>query len=223
MIVLGIETATSICSVGLTDENGFLAECRIDRGTVHAERLPVLIENILTDTGISSKEIHGIAVSLGPGSFTGLRIGLALAKGLAMGWEKPLIGVPTMNGLVFSAPRILTHACVLLTARKGEFYLGIFQIQKENWILEGEIEVVETDEILQCLPAQPTLILGEGAIKLQQRIQDKRPKDVFLSGRFSLPSGFSVAEKGMTLFAEGKVSDVDSLVPLYVKRFQGVA
>lgn len=223
MIVLGIETATSVCSVCLSGENGFLAEYRIDRSTVHAERLPILTENILTDTDISPGDISGIAVSLGPGSFTGLRIGLGLAKGLALGWGKSLIGVPTMDGLVSSAPRIVSYACVLLSARKGEFYLGLFKNQQEEWQWEGKIQIVETDDVFHHLPSESILMLGDGAVMLRPILQEKLSHAVFLPEYHTLPSGFGIAETGKALLRVGKVSEIDSLSPLYIKRFQGVA
>lgn len=223
MIVLGIETATSVCGVGLSGEDGLKADYRVNQGAIHAERLPVLVQNILQDAGVSPEDISGIAVSLGPGSFTGLRIGLGLAKGLAMGWGKPLIGVPTMAGLIFSAPRVCKRVCILLTARKGEFYLGLFQNQKENWVSEGDIQTVETEDVFNQLPEESILFLGEGAVTHQKMLQEKLKNAVFISETFSLPSGFGVAEKGKSLLKAGKVSDIDSLVPLYIKRFQGVA
>ena len=223
MIVLGIETATSVCSVGLSGEQNLMADYRVNQGMIHAERLPILITNMLKDIGISTEDVGAIAVSLGPGSFTGLRIGLGLAKGLALGWDKPVIGVRTMDALVVNAPLVTKYACILLTARKGEFYLGIFKNQGENWISEGDIRTVETEEVWSQLPGESVLLLGDGAVSHRMMLRQKMKNAVFLPDIYSLPSGSRVAAKGELLHKSGEFSDIDSLVPLYIKRFQGVA
>ena len=98
MNILAIETATNVCAAAVvTDTESF--EERTEERYIHAERILGMIDNVLKQSGLQGSEIDGIAVSIGPGSFTGLRIGLSAAKGLAYGWQKPMIGISTLEGL----------------------------------------------------------------------------------------------------------------------------
>jgi len=222
MIILGIETATQICAVGLTGEKGFITDYRLQRGTIHAEHLPGAIETVTADAGISIHEIDGIAVSIGPGSFTGLRIGLSMAKGLALGLDIPLIEVPTLDGIVSQIPGYCGWACVLLLARKGEFYQGLYRWNEDGWLLNRPYQVVQEEKIGVDFPKSEILFLGEGLSYCQEIIQQRIKKARFLSPVQSFASGYAVAEKGRIRLLEGKTSDIDTIAPLYLKKFQGV-
>ena len=223
MKILGIETATQICGVGLAGDEGFLSDYRLYRGAIHAEHLPKAIEAVIKDAGISVEDLDGIAVSIGPGSFTGLRIGLGMAKGLAMGLEKPLVAVPTMDGIVFQAPGYCQWACVMVIARKREFYQGLYRWNKDSWELEKPYRVVSDEKIGDELPEGEILFLGEGDAYWREKIQKRIRGAHFLSPTLSLPSGYAVAETGRRLLLEGQIADIDTLVPLYLKKFQGIA
>ena len=223
MIVLGIETATQICSVGLAGEEGFIADSRRSGKTIHAEHLPNAVESVLRDAGIASEALDGIAVSIGPGSFTGLRIGMGMAKGLAYGWDKPLVAVPTMDGLVSQVPGCIGWACVLLVARREEVYRGIYRWEGNSWKLSNGYRVIAVKNIVQGIPDHEILFLGEGATCHQKIIQQQIERAHFPPAEQPLPSGYCVAAKGRELLKQGKVADIDTLVPMYLKRFQGVA
>ena len=223
MMVLGIETATDLCGVGLAGDEGFVADYRLLRGHVHAEHLPAAVEKVLKDAGLLPKEIDGIAVSIGPGSFTGLRIGLGMAKGMAFGLDKPLVAVPTMDGLVSQVPGLCEWACVMLIARKGEVYQGLYRWEKGSWGMVGRYKVVQEEKIGEGFPEGEVLFLGEGTTCHRETIQERTGGARFLPPVYSLPSGYGVAEKGMELLQKGEVAEIDKLVPLYLKRFQGVA
>ncbi len=223
MIVLGIETATSLCGVGLTGDEGLIADYKLLRGTIHSEHLPLAIERIIKEAGITPNAIDGIAVSIGPGSFTGLRIGLGVAKGLAFGLSKPLIAVHTMDGLIAPIPRICEWACVLLIARKGEVYQGFYQWADRFWERKDEYKIILEKKIGFGLPKTDVLFLGEGSLKYQSKIKKRVKGARFLAPVHSLPSGYNIAEKGRQWLIKGETADIDTLVPLYIKRFQGIA
>ena len=220
MIVLGIESATSVCGVGLATEDKPIADYRLNIGTVHAEWLPEAVKNMLEDVGILGEELDGIAVSVGPGSFTGLRIGLGLAKGLAFGWDKPLIAVPTMAGLISQIPPLCETACVLISARKGECYLGVYHWQ-DGWKPANNPTTVQETDILGKLPDDAIIFIGEAALRCRKLLKNM-PGAQFPPLSLMLPSGYGVASTGIQLLKSGKISDIDTAVPYYVKRFQGV-
>ena len=99
MIVLGIETATAVCAVALVDDDVVRAERRYEIPQAHSEKLMECVDDCLKSAGLALSSIDGIAISIGPGSFTGLRIGLSVAKGLAFATDKPVVGVPTLEAL----------------------------------------------------------------------------------------------------------------------------
>jgi tRNA threonylcarbamoyladenosine biosynthesis protein TsaB len=223
MKVLGIETATSICSVGLSSEQGFMAEYRLRGGYNHAEQLPAAVQNVLQGSGLNLADVDGIAVSIGPGSFTGLRIGLGLAKGLAYGSGKPLLAVPTMDALIYPVQVQCVLACVLIIARKDEVYLGLYKSLHGEWKPKGDPRIVPIEKIGEELPESEILFIGEGSFKYSEIIKQKVKKCCFIPSYYSMPSGYSVAAKGLQFLRIGHIADTNSLVPQYIKRFKGVA
>jgi tRNA threonylcarbamoyladenosine biosynthesis protein TsaB len=226
MLVLGIETATSICGVGLVKGTSFIGEYRLLRSTIHAEQMPPAVQTLLQDSGYHAKDLDGIAVSMGPGSFTGLRIGMGVAKGLAFALAKSIIPVPTMEAMVWQIPRNYTWACVLIPARKDEFYQGIFQSKPEGWERVGEVTTVSGQNIMNTLPAGDTVLLGDRTIFQKEGFIRLHKNDgeihVFPQPHY-LPSGYAVAALGAEYLKAGHVADSDELIPFYLKRFQGVA
>ena len=221
-MILGIETATLICGVALADDSGLVADYRLHRGLSHAEILPTVVERVMAEAGIDKDVISGIAVSCGPGSFTGLRIGIGFAKGLTLGWSKPMLTVPTMDGMVAVLPGVAEWACVLLKARKGEAYRGLYRWSGSNWITEEEIRTVMDSEISDGLRDGPVVFLGEGAEMYRAGILETIQNARFVTSSLTHPSGYGVALAGLHLLKEGKTVDPDSAVPMYIKRFQGV-
>ena len=222
MIVLGIETSTSLCGVGLADESGLIADYRLIRGFAHAEQLAGAAQKILSDAEIQFQDLSGVAVSIGPGSFTGLRIGLGFAKGLAFSHDLPLMAVPTSSGLIATIPPLASTACALLVARKGEVYRGVYVWQGSAWCIQQDVEAVAAGAICDGLPEGDVLFIGPGVLAHRDEIASFA-RAVFLDDVYSHPTGYGVAAVGRTMLAAGQTSDLDSLVPTYLKRFQGVA
>ena len=165
-------------------------------------------------------------ISIGPGSFTGLRIGLGVAKGLTMASNKPLIPVKTMDALVWQLPGYCPYACVLIPARKGEFYQGIFRSHDGEWKCEGDIQTVMEENFGNSLPSGDIILIGESAgLNKKSRDTWQINKSVIhvLPPFFTMPSGYAVARLGENLLKNGCTANNDDLVPFYLKRFQGVA
>lgn len=130
MIALGIETSSRVCSVGLADESGSLGMRSLAADTVHSEQLLHLTNELFKSTGKDLRDIGCIAVSSGPGSFTGLRIGFSSAKGLSFATGRPIVVVPSFHALAFTLAESLqgdANILVALDAKKGDFYTGMFR------------------------------------------------------------------------------------------------
>ena len=162
-VLLALETATMCGSVAIVTGSRCVAEISLQTGETHSRRLLAGIDRLLQETAVTWTDIDGIAVSLGPGSFTGLRIGLATAKGLAMSAGVKLIGIGTLDGLaaqLFGAGDILI--CPVLDARKKEVYCAFYRCDPQGMPkLQGEYQVM-APEILCGKIAGPVIMLGDG-------------------------------------------------------------
>ena len=222
MIVLGIETATSVCSVGLAGDSGLIAESRLIREHSHAEVLSTMADNVCEAAKVPLKTVDGIADSNGPGSFTGLRIGLGYAKGLAFGAERKFITIPTLEAMIWPIAPVCSWACVLLVARKGEAYRGVFHWENGQWVKDRDHKIVSEDAPAQALPDERILFVGNGSRQFEA-ILKKDKRVVLLDQGYDYPSGYSVAALGRERLMAGESANLDEAVPQYLKRFQGVA
>ncbi|MCR4443081.1 MAG: tRNA (adenosine(37)-N6)-threonylcarbamoyltransferase complex dimerization subunit type 1 TsaB [Peptococcaceae bacterium] len=220
MLVLGIESSTPVASVALVSAGGLKGEMTLNTGLTHSEQLLPLIDDLLRQTGCSLDKVEGIAVAGGPGSFTGLRIGMATAKGLAQGRGIPLAGVPTLKALAYrnAAGRGLVSA--LLNARRQEVYAALFRF--------------EDNALKQVLPAcaisplqwagkldeygEPVVLAGDGAAvyrEIWEKVLGSRA--VFLPPVFSIASAASVAWLGREKLMDGQSDDLYRLKPDYIR------
>ncbi|MBN1894932.1 tRNA (adenosine(37)-N6)-threonylcarbamoyltransferase complex dimerization subunit type 1 TsaB [bacterium] len=221
MRTLGMDTSGPFCTVGTAGDAGLIAELTVHAGRNLAEKLPDLVNRVLSDSGIRGQDLDGIAVSIGPGSFTGLRIGLGFAKGLAFGWDRPLLAVPTMDGLMRRVPSVFSRAAVAIPSRKTEVYLGLFRPGESGWTIEGEIKVRENDRITSGLPPGDIAMLGEGMSVLRRK-DGLHSRFHLMPVESSIPSGVLIAEMGIELLKRGVIADAHGLAPMYIKRFKGI-
>ena len=126
MLVLAVESATNVASAALVSGTQVVAEFNLNDSKTHSEKLMPLVAQVMEFSGVSLQDLDGIAVSIGPGSFTGLRIGLASVKALAFFYDKPVVGIPTLDGLARSVVSAEGLLCPVLTARKDEIYCALY-------------------------------------------------------------------------------------------------
>lgn len=165
MTVLGIETATLVCGAALSDDGRVLADRWVELRNVHAERLMSLVDEALRGVGLPA--VDAIAVSAGPGSFTGLRVGVSVAKGLAFAAGKPLVAVPTLTAIAERAARESVEGELivpLLDARQGEVYYQLFRREK-GAVACGEPAAGRVDEVLAQVAGKDVLFTGEAAAR----------------------------------------------------------
>lgn len=216
MTILGIETATPICSTALVKDDTLLAEYRLNIKNAHAGVLVGAIEIILRDAKVKLQELSGIAVSIGPGSFTGLRIGLSVAKGLALPDSIPLAAVPTLAALASKAPVSDGVICPLIRSRAKEFYAALYQRHRFEDKQIEDVQVLQLDALREFIPEHAMLIGDIDALQSQKfDVSDfqKSPK------QFSLLSGYTIARLGARLVSEGRTENLDTIEPLYYQDF----
>jgi len=152
-MILAIETATEVCSTALVHNGKVLGERSVKEKNIHSERLLLLVDDVLTETQISKDQLNAIAISIGPGSFTGLRIGLSTAKGLALALGIPIIAVPTLDGIAESYRRSRsTEAeekfCAMIDAKRDEAFYTFYSITQNDVILQSEYAIKSKEEII---------------------------------------------------------------------------
>ena len=217
MIVLGIETSSLHGGVAVVGAEGLVAECILNLEVTYSERLLPAVERVLADAGLTVEDLGGLAVAIGPGSFTGLRIGLSTAKGLAAASGTPLVGVPTLKALAWSHPLSRYPICPILDARKGEVYCAMFR-----WA-HGEFEQVMADAALPPAAlaariAEPTLFVGDGVAAYGRFLAGALgPRAVFAPPSLSGARPVAVAALGRDRLLRGERDDPAALVPSYLR------
>lgn len=219
-MLLAIETATLASGVALATADKLVAEIIVQTKKTHSERLMPHIEQLLELGQVAKADITAIAVSIGPGSFTGLRIGLATAKALAYVWNVPVIGVSTLAALAYACPAPNSLICPLLDAQKGNVYQAVYRWEKG--ILQEVIppRVIAHQEAINELAGQPlpVIMLGEGAVLFQEAIVAAADPIELAPPHIILPRAGSVALLGHQLLKQGIRHDVMTLEPLYIRR-----
>ncbi len=163
MLTLGIDTATKVCTVALAEGEKILASYEINMGMTHSEGLVPQMEQLFQRTGIAKKDLELIAVSRGPGSFTGLRIGLATAEAMAYGLHIPMIAVSTLEVLAYNLPAENVLLVPVLDAQKGNFYRALYEWKNGELMEVAPVEILAGKALCEQLMQydKATIILGE--------------------------------------------------------------
>ena len=215
-LVLGIETATAYGSVALWADRGLEGELVLHNPRSHSERILPSVQLLLQQKGAVTGDLAAVAVSIGPGSFTGLRIGLAAAKGLAFSLGIPLYGVPTLEALAAGAagPALL---CPVLDARRGEVFAALFAWEGGELVRKASERVTTPQELVVGLP-RGTVLVGEIPPSLRSLAKSRRGKALFCSPPGQcFPRASHVALRGASMRREGRPSEAETLLPLYLR------
>ena len=217
MKLLTIQTATPAGSVALTDGERLLGELFLDSRQPAGTWLMTAVEHLLVSAGLRVGALDGFGVTIGPGSFTGLRVGLATAKGLAIATGKPLAGVSTLETLALQAPHSALPVCALLDARKKEVYAGCFQWQ-DGWPRPlGEERVLPPERLLAELHEQ-MLFVGDGAVAYRTLIvRQLGPRAHFLPAVYAAPRASHAAQLALRQFAVGEALPAAQVNPRYLR------
>lgn len=218
MNILLLETATQICSVALERNGKLLTEIHSDEPNAHSSRLSVFIEQIFKETGLAMNTLDAVCVSSGPGSYTGLRIGVSSAKGICYALGKPLLAVPTMQNMAayyfHLHPDYNGLVCPMIDARRMECYTAIYS--RDGVVKETTAEVIEAGIYDNWLNKSTVTFIGDGAEKTRQLLSI-HPNALY-------DTSFQISAAGMAELAEAKMQkgefeDVAYFEPFYLKDF----
>lgn len=218
MTVLGIETSTAVCSVGLSNEFGLQSEKSIVESHIHSEKLLTLIQELCNERKTKLQQLDGVAVSIGPGSFTGLRIGLSTAKGLCLALGKPLVAIPTFASVANSAA-ILYKECgrviVCIDAKQREYYIGMYE-QNNGSIREVlSVRIGDLSTVFDAADTLKTVILTDSVKEIKKEFGDS----IIVEDVFSCCRGDVVAFMAKERLNARENDAWEQLEPLYLKDF----
>lgn len=223
MQLLAIESAAMTASAALLKDGRVAAEYTVDFKKTHSQTLLPMIDEIVSMTETDLKELDAIAVSEGPGSFTGLRIGSATAKGLALALGKPIIPVPTLAAMAWVCWGSAVPVCPMMDARRGQVFTGLYRFDGS-----GQMEtvydqrIVMLDEWLEELKkvGRPVLFLGDGAAVFEQEIRAALADCRMAPAHMSRQRAAAVGALGERLFSQGVCQTAAEHAPCYLRKSQ---
>ncbi len=213
-MLLAVDTSTAQVGLALYDGSQVIAEYAWRSSQRHTVELAPAIQELLARCGVTMDDLQALAVALGPGSFTSLRVGLSLVKGLALARGLPLIGVPTLDILAAAQPAARLPLAVVLQAGRGRLALGWYKHSKDGWRAKGPARVVTVEALAEEVTA-PVLICGELTAEERQKLVVK-PEIQIVSPARALRRPAILAELAWGRWQAGSVDDEATLAPIYL-------
>lgn len=223
MKILGIDSSGLVASAAIADEKNIIAEFTVNNKQTHSQTLLPMIEKVVDMSGIELEQIDAIAIAAGPGSFTGLRIGSATAKGIGLALKKPVVSVPTLEGLAYRVSVFDGIICPIMDARRNQVYTGIYKMDKGNLVCLSEQKAVDIHEIIEELEKydEKVIFLGDGVEVQRETIEKEFKKEYcFAPIHLSKQSAAAVAVLGDIYFNQGMAEDAAEHKPIYLRKSQ---
>ncbi len=217
-LILNIETATQVCSVGLSEGNRILSIRESHDKNSHAAKLTVFCEEVLHEAGKEMKDLEAIAVSMGPGSYTGLRIGVSTAKGFCYALDIPLIAIPTLQSMALGALSSIDKkealCCPMIDARRMEVYTALYD-QHNKEVRKTEALIIDEGSYDIEIAENPIYFFGDGAEKCKDILEPKGMN--YVDGIH--PSAQNMAHLSAEKFRSENFEDLAYFEPYYLKDF----
>lgn len=223
MKILTLDTSSIVASVAIGDEEKLIAEYTINHKKTHSQKLLPMIEEVLERCELKTKDIDLFGVSLGPGSFTGLRIGITTVKVMAQALNKPVVGVSSLEGLAYNIPFFDGLICPIIDAQRESVYSAIYSWEgdKLNTVKQGD--VLEVKDLLKHVKDlnKKTIFLGDGLNRFKDQIQEELPSiSIFPNSSLVLPRASSILEIVRSKSKQGLVSEAKDILPIYMRKSQ---
>ncbi len=217
--IISLETSTKICSVALSQNGEILANIDLSIEHAHSEKLTLLIKDSIAYAGLSLNDIDAFAVAMGPGSYTGLRIGVATVKGFCYALEKPLLAINTLEAMAYQLTGIITDdywLCPMLDARRMEVYCAIYD-KELNSILPTCAKIIDENSFQEQLASKPILFFGNGAAKCKPKMAPNI-RTHFLN-QLIHPSAKTIGILAERAYQKKQFENLAYFEPFYLKEF----
>ncbi len=216
-LILSIETATTNCSVALAMDGIVLSECAVNEGYSHSEKLTLLVIDVLKSAGKNLEDVDAFAVSSGPGSYTGLRIGISTVKGFCFALDRPLISIGTLEAMAYGMQKLAPGnvLCAMIDARRMEVYCGVYSSSLEV-LQEPKAIVVEKEFQSAFRTTQKLVLAGDGADKCTELFSGDTSIEIV---KGFMPKAAFLATLAEAKFKAGDFENVGLFEPFYLKEF----
>ena len=222
MLVLSVDSSYSTATCALIKDDKILAEINLNDKKQHSVILMHLIDSILKEYEIDINDIDAFIISRGPGSFTGLRIGMATLKGLAFASKKPLISVSTLDALAYNSISFQGIICPIMDALRDNIYTCLYKNENNNLTPLIKEQCLNINELVTILKEQtlPIIFVGDGVAKHKEFLQENIPNSLFAPNHSNFPKASSVGELGIKKINDGVIENIDSINPIYLRKSQ---
>ncbi|MCI5587134.1 MAG: tRNA (adenosine(37)-N6)-threonylcarbamoyltransferase complex dimerization subunit type 1 TsaB [Lachnospiraceae bacterium] len=223
MKILGIDSSGIVASAAIADEKNIIAEFTVNNKQTHSQTLLPMIDMVVKMSGVKLEEVDAIAVAAGPGSFTGLRIGSSTAKGLGLALKKPIVPIPTLDGLAYRLAATDGIICPIMDARRNQVYTAIYRMEDGELRRLSEQKAVDIHEIMEELEeyGEKVTFLGDGVDVHRQTIEAEfKGKCYFAPEHMAKQSAGAVAALGIVYFGQGKTETAAEHKPIYLRKSQ---
>ena len=212
-MLLSVDTSTTQVGLALYDGTNVIAEYAWRSSQRHTTELAPAISELLTRCGLTMEDIKALGVALGPGSFTSLRVGLSLVKGLALSKNIPVIGIPTLDVLAYAQPASKVPLICAIQAGRGRFAFGVYKCSKKKWQAQGPARVASLEALIEEVKS-PSLVCGE--FTAEDILKINHENIIVVSPANSVRRPAVLAELAWGRWQAGDVDDEASLAPIYL-------
>lgn len=223
MKILAIDTSSMSATCAIMDDDKLLVEYTLNHKLTHSQKIMPIINEALNSCGLKTEDIDIFAVAKGPGSFTGLRIGVSTINGLAQSVDKKVVGIPTLDALAFNLPYCEGIVVPIMDARRDRVFTGIYKWTNGNLHIIKEQDVLEVKELIKILDERPEKIVfvGDGTYAYKDMLSESLGDRAIFSPRSAnVARASSVAELAMARAMEGKTESYFELIPEYLRESQ---
>ncbi len=218
MKILAVDTATKSCSVAIVDKKSLLAEITVVNEQAHSKHLLEMIRLVVKHSGLNLADLNGFAVTRGPGSFTGLRIGISSIKGFAAALGKTIVGVSSLDVLARQVSFFPYLICSIIDARRDEVYSARYRYKDEKLKKEGKEQAVSPGDALDEIN-EPCIFVGSGAVLYRKAIKDKLGEYAYFAQAYeNIIRASTVAHLSMNRFENDDTEDAETFVPNYIRK-----
>jgi len=218
MKLLAVDTATESCSVAVMEQETPLAEVTTANGRTHSKHLMRMIDTVIGMAGIRVDQLEGFAATVGPGSFTGLRIGISAVKGLAYALRKPVVGISSLDALAWQCNPTPFLICAVIDARKKEVYSCRYRFAHQAMVKKGSEQVASPIDTVRDIH-EPCIFVGNGAILYRELISEEMEESaLFTDGSQNIIRASTVGRLSLSSINQKPTEDVKSLVPRYIRK-----
>jgi tRNA threonylcarbamoyladenosine biosynthesis protein TsaB len=222
MRVLSLDSSTEVASCAIIEDGKLLGEITYNNEKQHSIILMPMIDTLLTTLRMELKDLDGFVVAKGPGSFTGLRIGMATIKGLSFGSNKPCIAISSLDSLAYNLAFADGIICPILDALRDNVYTRLFIYENNDLKPLSDYMAISVDELITEISKhnKKVYFVGDGIYKHRDKLSTLLPSAFFAPAHLNLTRASALGELGLKLLASGVTEDIDTLTPIYLRKSQ---